>query len=239
MKKSVDLIHDVHFKKVFLNNIKPIEEEQEPEEDNYTSLSRIYTLSLLKDSQGNPISINEPNAAIIKRKKALKQKQLFKINKTEDDSKNVIPNTKNTWVKKAKIKQINNFKHSHFVKKFFDENYEINISKENNSEQQKEMEEIKEIKDSVICYICLMKVTSPKMCPNCHRIACEKCLKSWFITKNNKSCGYCRAVMTFDKRKMKINRKLKNAPQISIIKESDESFFSSETSKQIFKEFVK
>ena len=199
MKKSVDLIHDVHFKKVFLNNIKPIEEEQEPEEDNYTSLSRIYTLSLLKDSQGNPISINEPNAAIIKRKKALKQKQLFKINKTEDDSKNVIPNTKNTWVKKAKIKQINNFKHSHFVKKFFDENYEINISKENNSEQQKEMEEIKEIKDSVICYICLMKVTSPKMCPNCHRIACEKCLKSWFITKNNKSCGYCRAVMTFDK----------------------------------------
>ena len=42
-----------------------------------------------------------------------------------------------------------------------------------------------------------------------------------------------------EKRKMKINRKLKNAPQISIIKESDESFFSSETSKQIFKEFVK
>ena len=61
------------------------------------------------------------------------------------------------------------------------------------------MEEIKEIKDSVICYICLMKVDSPKMCPNCHKIACEKCLKNWFISKNNRSCGYCRAVMNFDK----------------------------------------
>ena len=197
MKKSVDLIHDGHFQKAFLNS-KPNNEEQETENENYTSLSRVYTLSLLKDSQGNPISINEPNAAISKRKKA----ELFhKYNKTEDDSKLIVKNTKNTWVKKVKIdKPINNFKKSHFVRKFIDDNSEksiSNISKENNGpERQKEIEEIK---DSVICYICLMKVTSPKMCPNCHRIACEKCLRSWFITKNNKSCGYCRAVMTFDK----------------------------------------
>ena len=44
-----------------------------------------------------------------------------------------------------------------------------------------------------------MKITSPRICPNCHKIACEKCLKNWFIDKGNNNCGYCRAKLSFDK----------------------------------------
>ena len=44
-----------------------------------------------------------------------------------------------------------------------------------------------------------MKVEKPRICPNCHKIACEKCLRNWFIDKGNNNCGYCRAILTFDK----------------------------------------
>ena len=49
-----------------------------------------------------------------------------------------------------------------------------------------------EIKDTVKCYICFDKITKPKMCPHCHRIACEQCLKNWFINLKKTKCGFCR-----------------------------------------------
>ena len=70
-------------------------------------------------------------------------------------------------------------------------------------EQKKEESAIKEenigseIKDTVKCYICFDKITKPKMCPHCHRIACEKCLYNWFINLNKKKCGFCRENTNF------------------------------------------
>jgi hypothetical protein len=53
-------------------------------------------------------------------------------------------------------------------------------------EKQKEENITSEIKDAVKCYICFDIITKPKMCPHCHRIACEKCLYNWFmIEKKN------------------------------------------------------
>ena len=54
-----------------------------------------------------------------------------------------------------------------------------------------------EIKDTVKCYICFDKITKPKMCPHCHRIACEKCLYNWFINLKKDKCGYCRLKSNF------------------------------------------
>ena len=220
MKKSVDLVHTDRYNKVFLTNTSQNEEDPEIDDENYTSLSRVYTLGIIKDSQGKPISINEPNTAITKRKKLFqKEYNKNKIEKNNEEEINSIKNplSRNTWVKKTKNEiSKKNCKSNYYVKKNIIENNNstsFNIAKDenvtdtisnndfskDNDSEFKEMEEIKEIKDSIICYICLMKVTSPKMCPNCHKIACEKCLKNWFISKNNRSCGYCRAVMTFDK----------------------------------------
>ena len=72
-------------------------------------------------------------------------------------------------------------------------------------EEEKKKEEIcteenigSEIKDTVKCYICFDKITKPKMCPHCHRIACEKCLYNWFVNLRKKKCGFCRENTKFN-----------------------------------------
>ena len=62
----------------------------------------------------------------------------------------------------------------------------------NKEEETKEENINSEIKDTVKCYICFDKITKPKMCPHCHRIACDKCLFNWFIKLKKGKCGYCR-----------------------------------------------
>lgn len=64
-------------------------------------------------------------------------------------------------------------------------------------EKQKEENNLSEIKDTVKCYICFNNITKPKMCPHCHRIACEKCLYNWFMVEKKKNCGFCRKNMNF------------------------------------------
>ena len=66
-------------------------------------------------------------------------------------------------------------------------------------EEEKQKEEIitSEIKDTVKCYICFDIITKPKMCPYCHRIACEKCLYNWFMIEHKKACGFCRKNVNF------------------------------------------
>ena len=56
---------------------------------------------------------------------------------------------------------------------------------------------IKEIKDLILCYICRQKSISPKICPSCQKIVCEKCAKYFFA--KNKKCFYCNIEMSFDK----------------------------------------
>ena len=70
--------------------------------------------------------------------------------------------------------------------------------KEETIKEEKEKDNLgSEIKDTVKCYICFDKITKPKMCPCCHRIACEKCLYNWFVNLNKKNCGFCRKNINF------------------------------------------
>jgi len=72
--------------------------------------------------------------------------------------------------------------------------------KEENIKEEKDKEKESlgsEIKDTVKCYICFDKINKPKMCPYCHRIACEKCLYNWFVNLNKKNCGFCRKNTNF------------------------------------------
>ena len=70
--------------------------------------------------------------------------------------------------------------------------------KKEENEKLKEKEIGSEIKDTVKCYICFDKITKPKMCPHCHRIACEKCLYNWFINLKKDFCGFCREKINFN-----------------------------------------
>ncbi len=86
----------------------------------------------------------------------------------------------------------------------------INQSAKKNEEEEKKKEDMEsepeickeenigsEIKDTVKCYICFDKITKPKMCPHCHRIACEKCLYNWFVNLKKTKCGFCRLKSNF------------------------------------------
>ena len=82
---------------------------------------------------------------------------------------------------------------------------EIKEDKKEKENNEKNKEIIKEeniigseIKDTVKCYICFEKISKPKMCPNCHRMACEKCLYNWFINLKKDKCGFCRLNTNFN-----------------------------------------
>ena len=57
-----------------------------------------------------------------------------------------------------------------------------------NIKREKELED--QIRDSLKCYICLGKVTKPKMCNYCKRICCEECINRWL--QNHSFCGICK-----------------------------------------------
>ena len=101
---------------------------------------------------------------------------------------------KNMWLKNKNKNELYTPKKSHNSSKK-KKTHEVVITPNENVIDNNDIEEIK---DSVTCYICLMKVISPQMCPFCHHIACQKCLYNWFITKNNHCCSFCRRVMEFD-----------------------------------------
>ena len=58
--------------------------------------------------------------------------------------------------------------------------------------REKELED--QIRDSLKCYICLGKVTKPKMCNYCKRICCEACINRWLL--NHSFCGICKRHIT-------------------------------------------
>ena len=72
-----------------------------------------------------------------------------------------------------------------------------NLNEIEEEEKQKEENLTSELKDTVKCYICFNIITKPKMCPHCHRIACEKCLYNWFMIEQKKTCGFCRENVNF------------------------------------------
>ncbi len=106
-------------------------------------------------------------------------------------------------------------------------------------EEEKKKEEIctednigSEIKDTVKCYICFDKITKPKMCPHCHRIACEKCLYNWFINLKKNKCGFCRERVKFTE--------MVSVPFMDAVVNFVEKFFNKKNnlSETIDKEFL-
>ena len=106
-------------------------------------------------------------------------------------------------------------------------------------EEEKKKEEIfteenigSEIKDTVKCYICFDKITKPKMCPHCHRIACEKCLYNWFINLKKNKCGFCRENVKFNE--------MVSVPFMDAVVNFVEKFFNKRNnlSEKIDKEFL-
>ena len=200
------------YKKIILSN--DLEEFEDNQDNDNTSLTHIYTLDNTNDKKNISIENNEDySSSTIRNNNKLSKEINSENNEFISERKTVNKNLKNTWIKngknnKDKIKNENNKKKVYIKKKKIektikneniineDKNDIQSPIKEENYSEQKEI--IKEIKESVICYICLMKITSPRICPNCHKIACEKCLKNWFIDKGNNNCGYCRAILNFD-----------------------------------------
>ena len=200
------------YKKIILSN--DLEEFEDNQDNDNTSLTHIYTLDNTNDKKNISIENNEDySSSTIRNNNKLSKEINSENNEFISERKTLNKNLKNTWIKngknnKDKIKNENNKKKVYIKKKKIektikneniineDKNDIQSPIKEENYSEQKEI--IKEIKESVICYICLMKITSPRICPNCHKIACEKCLKNWFIDKGNNNCGYCRAILNFD-----------------------------------------
>ena len=50
-----------------------------------------------------------------------------------------------------------------------------------------EKSKINKLKELMMCCLCSGKIVQPKICPNCFRIACEQCVKKWFINYKNKN----------------------------------------------------
>ena len=61
-------------------------------------------------------------------------------------------------------------------------------------ERRKENELEDDIRDNLKCYICLGKVSSPKMCNFCKRIACSACIDRWL--QDHTFCGICKHQVT-------------------------------------------
>ena len=73
--------------------------------------------------------------------------------------------------------------------------YELERKKKEEMEKIRKEKEIEEqIRDSLKCYICLTKVTKPRMCKICKRISCDACIRKWL--ENHNCCGICKSQAT-------------------------------------------
>ena len=225
MKGSIDLSHGRRYKKILLCN--DLNQNEEIDNEEFTSLSIVNDGNNTSNKKIAPVC-HSSNPSLTMTRKEIKNVMNSEKSNINTEEKMPKRNLKNTWVKNPKINLSKLNKKLIYVKKIkeeninktensmnevdkdnnelnskvlYTENNEIksNILDNDNFNDKEQKKIINEIKESVICYICLTKIKSPKICPNCHKIACEKCLKNWFIDKGNNNCGYCRAVLTFDK----------------------------------------
>ena len=82
----------------------------------------------------------------------------------------------------------NNSKEEQIIKR---KEYELAQQKELEiKEMQKQNELEEQIRDHLKCYICLSKVTKPRMCKYCKKISCENCILNWL--GNHPFCGICK-----------------------------------------------
>ena len=128
------------------------------------------------------------------------------INNTENIQSN---NNENNNINLINNNEVNN------IENIEEEKNEI---KEETKEISKEETIGSEIKDTVKCYICFEKINKPKMCPHCHRMACEKCLYNWFINLKKDKCGFCRLNTSF--------KEMISVPFMDVVVNFVEKFFN-------------
>ena len=124
-------------------------------------------------------------------------------------SPNIINNSKTI---KVKFENMSNRINESFGKKNSNNSY--NISRNDNMNENttistkddkiinssiEEKTKMSKIKELMTCFLCHEKLIHPKICPNCFKIACEECLKKWFINKNNNKCFFCHKNITLEK----------------------------------------
>ena len=125
-------------------------------------------------------------------------------------SPNIINNAKTV---KVKFENMSNRINESFGKKNSNNSYNISRNDNNINENTtistmddkninssiEEKTKMSKIKELMTCFLCHEKVIHPRICPNCSKIACEECLKKWFINKNNNKCFFCHKNITLEK----------------------------------------
>ena len=91
--------------------------------------------------------------------------------------------------------QSSNKKNPKNNKKEIDKAKKLKEMKEKELEEQKKENQLEdEIRDHLKCYICLGKVSRPKMCKYCKKICCSACIDQWL--QDHSFCGICKHQVT-------------------------------------------
>ena len=182
------------------------------------------------DITGNSINADSCFVQFRRIRKNYLDKQNFFGNNNMNNI-NQIPN-----IQENNINDDNNINNSENIQSNNNENNNINLINNNEANNIENIEEKKneikeetkeiskeetigsEIKDTVKCYICFEKINKPKMCPHCHRMACEKCLYNWFINLKKDKCGFCRLNTSF--------KEMISVPFMDVVVNFVEKFFN-------------
>ena len=182
------------------------------------------------DITGNSINADSCFVQFRRIRKNYLDKQNFFGNNNMNNI-NQIPN-----IQENNINDDNNINNTENIQSNNNENNNINLINNNEANNIENIEEKKneikeetkeiskeetigsEIKDTVKCYICFEKINKPKMCPHCHRMACEKCLYNWFINLKKDKCGFCRLNTSF--------KEMISVPFMDVVVNFVEKFFN-------------
>ena len=148
-------------------------------------------ISPIEPKKSNNISSNSPNINIISNKKKLKVKFKKIATKTNDSFAKKSNNSYNISRNDNNINEITTT-----ISTIDDKTNITSINTANTIEEKSKLNKLKEL---MICCICQEKVVVPKICPLCFKIACDECIKKWFVTKGNKTCFHCKKNISLEK----------------------------------------
>ena len=97
-------------------------------------------------------------------------------------------------IQKKRNSPQNNKVYNNYNKREIEKREELEKREKQKLEKENEIEN--NIRDILKCYICLSKVTKPRMCNYCKRICCEECIKKWLEDHN--ACGICKRQQTLE-----------------------------------------
>ena len=176
-------------------------------------------------------SPNQNNLTRTANRKFIRHNRNFQsLNYNEQNSTSLIQNTSPNHNTTFFYTPSSERRFKNHYQKFSNELNKIDEEEKQQSQKKIENETITtEIKDTVKCYICFDNINNPKMCPFCHRFACEKCLYNWFQVQHKKNCGFCRKKVNFND--------MISVPFMSTVVNFLEKVFDEENNKNIIEQF--